>query len=539
MDFMKHLGCPPPWAGPGRSRLAGIFFGLLAGGLFALAAEAAPQNILLIIADDFGADASVLYNSTNNGAVLPPTPNLTSLAQSGVVFRNAYANPVCSPTRACLLTGRHAFRTGVGDVILGGSSGLLAANEFTLPRAFATNAALGYHLAQFGKWHLANASNTGAPLAVGGWTNYMGSLAGAIANYTNWVKTVNGTSATTTNYATTDLVNDAAAWIQARGTNAWFAWIAFNAPHTPFHKPPTNLAPHYATLPGTPADINARPWLYFDAMTEAMDTEMGRLLAAVNRTNTHIIFLGDNGSQPNVIQPPFSPGGGKDTLYEGGIKVPMVISGPAVVNPGRTNDTLVHAVDVFATILEMAGMNLSATVPTNVTIDSQSLLAALSGTNTLSRLVYAEKFDTNAPTSADGRVLRNTRYKLIRFNNGHDEFYDLLADPYEATNLLNTAMTSVQSGNYYALMMKLGDYQIALTPPVITGFARSNAQFTVTVRRTNSVSYGLWRAADLHGLAWAPLTNAVIVTNSATVVTLADTNAPAAQSFYRVVSQTP
>src|SRR4051812_1939178 len=85
--------------------------------LFAFVAPAAQQNILLIIADDYGADSSSLYNSTNAGASLPPTPNIDSLARSGVVFRHAYANPVCSPTRACLITGRYGFRTGVGDVV--------------------------------------------------------------------------------------------------------------------------------------------------------------------------------------------------------------------------------------------------------------------------------------------------------------------------------------------------------------------------------------------------------------------------------------
>ena len=117
---------------------------------FCLSAQAAAkQNILLIIADDYGVDSSSLYNSTNNGAQLPPTPNINSLVTNGVLFRNAYANPLCSPTRACLLTGRFGFRTGIGDVV-GGTQGPLAATEFTLPKAF-TNTALGYQLAQFGK----------------------------------------------------------------------------------------------------------------------------------------------------------------------------------------------------------------------------------------------------------------------------------------------------------------------------------------------------------------------------------------------------
>src|ERR1044072_721159 len=97
----------------------------------------AAQNILFIIADDYGADSSSLYNSTNGGASLPPTPNVESLARAGVVFRNAYANPVCSPTPACLITARHGFRTGIGDVVTGPGSAVLTSAEFTLPEAFA------------------------------------------------------------------------------------------------------------------------------------------------------------------------------------------------------------------------------------------------------------------------------------------------------------------------------------------------------------------------------------------------------------------
>ena len=508
------------------------FFALF---LFVGLAVAKP-NILLIIADDYGVDSSSLYNSTNNGAVLPPTPNINSLVTNGVVFRNAYANPLCSPTRACLLTGRFGFRTGIGDVV-GGTQGPLAATEFTLPKAF-TNASLGYQLAQFGKWHLDNGVNS--PLTVGGWTNYAGSLIGQLTSYTNWLKTVNGVTTTSTNYATTDLVNDATNWIAARGTNAWFLWAAFNAPHTPFHLPPTNLCPHYAGLSGTTNDINTNPVPYFDAMMEALDTEIGRLLAALpNRTNTHIIFLGDNGTVRQVIQPPFPNTRGKDTLYQGGIHVPLIISGPAVANPSRTNDTLANMVDVFATILELAGSSVAVAVPTNVPIDAQSLLPVLKTNNlTLARYSYSELFGAGViPASATGRTLHNPQYKVIAFSNGTNEFYDLNSDPYEATNLLKTAMNATQSGNYYSLVLKLGDYQTALARPVINSVARSNLQFAVNVQRNLTNSYGLWRAGALDGLNWSPLTNALVVTNGASSVTLTDTNAAAAQNFYRVMAQ--
>lgn len=510
----------------------------LFGWLVAFSASAASQNILLLIADDYGVDSSSLYNSAANGASLPPTPNINALAQSGVLFRNAYANPVCSPTRACMITGRFSFRTGIGDAITGPTSPSLKLSEFTLPEAFAANPSAGYQVAQFGKWHLATGANS--PSTFGGWPHFAGSIPGALPNYTNWTKTVNGSStANYTNYATTDVVNDAITWIQSRGSQPWFAWVAFNAAHTPLHKPPTNLCPHYASLPGTPADINLNPRPYFEAMVEAMDTEMGRLLAAVDRTNTHVLFLGDNGTSSEVLQPPYPVGRGKSTLYEGGTKVPMIIAGPAVVNPGRTNNTLVHAVDLFATILELGGINGGATIPTNIVIDSKSLLPLLQNNNTITRHVYTELFGDSIANNQDGRALRNDQFKLIQFNDGREEFYDLLGDPYEGTNLLNRALTTTEQANYYALTMKFGEYQETLSPPMILNYSRTSGQFSVTVQRQSGLGYNLWRSSTMAYLGWAPVTNAVVTTNGIATITLTDLNPPAPPQFYRVEARTP
>jgi arylsulfatase A-like enzyme len=498
---------------------------------------ATTNNILLIIADDYGADSSRLYNSPATGASLPPTPNLISLAQQGVVFRNGYAQPVCSPTRATILTGQYAFRTGIGDVVAMGTPALTVAH-YTLPEAFAANPSLNYALAQFGKWHLANGMNS--PAMFGGWPHFSGSLRGAITSYTSWDKTVNGVQTTGyTNYATTDVVDDARAWILARGAQPWFAWVAFNAPHTPLHKPPTNLAPSYASLPGTTMHINNNPVLYYNAMVEAMDTEIGRLLGAVNLTNTHVIFIGDNGTPNNVLQPPNPAMRGKDTLYEGGVRVPFVIAGPAVTAPGKTNDTPVHTVDLFATILDMAGINMAATVPATNVIDSETLLPFVQGATNLARRAFVQSFNATSPTANDGRMLRRDGYKLIRFDSGTEVFYHLDGDPYEATNLLASALTPVAQSNYYASVLRLAAYQSAIAIPAVTNIVSTASQATLTVPRNTSLHYSLWRASELNDLAWAPVTNAIIVTNGSSSVTLTDTNATAGVYFYRAVATTP
>jgi arylsulfatase A-like enzyme len=493
---------------------------------------AAQQNILLIIADDYGADSSSLYNTTANGASLPPTPTIDSLARRAVVFRNAWACPECSPSRAAMLTGRYPFRTGVGDALSPGDTPL-AATEYTLPKAFSNNAA-NYHLAHFGKWHLALGPNT--PKTVGGWSNYVGCLTGAlVSSYSNWTKTSNGTqTAGYTNYATTDLVNDATNWIATRGTNPWFAWIAFNAPHAPFHVPPASLAPGYATNTGVAA--NRRQ---FEAMTQAMDTEMARLLSVVDTNNTHIIFCGDNGTQNNLLQPPYPSGRGKSTLYEGGIKVPFFICGPAVVNPGRTNCTPVHLVDVFSTILELAGINVATTL-TNTTnaMDSKSLLPILQKQPDAVRYTFSEFYGTNFPANS-GRAIRNSGYKLIHLTNSTELFYNLATDPYENTNLLPLATGTVAWSNYNALVLRLSDYQSVLTAPAISNVVLTDKFFTVTVPRDTSVNYTLWRAAALDDLAWAPASNVQIFTNGTTDVTLKDSNAIIGPFFYRVMATMP
>jgi len=279
----------------------------------------------------------------------------------------------------------------VGCAIGGGHTPSLLTNEYTLPRALATNAPQ-YALASFGKWHLAgtttNLCDTDSPHLTAGWTNYQGFYSPQVASYFNWTKWSNGISFNTTNYTTVDQVHDATNFIASQGTNLWFVWLAFNAPHSPYHLPPTNLlvSPKYLALSGTTQDVNTNTRTYYEAMIQALDTEIGALLSVVP-TNTDIIFLGDNGTPIQVIQPPFintnftetvsGNGHAKFTVYEGGARTPLIIAGPDVASPGRVNDTLVNEPDIFSTILELAGVNAAATTPTNVTLDSVSLLPAL------------------------------------------------------------------------------------------------------------------------------------------------------------------
>ncbi len=425
-----------------------FFYPLLALACLATSLKAQPGNILLIIADDFGADSFPLTASV--GASLPPMPNITALKNSGVLFSRAYAQPVCSPTRASILTGRHPFRTGIGAQLEGATSPQLQASEFTLPEAFAANPALGYSLAMFGKWHLnAGAGTNDTPRTFGGWPHFAGTIIGALPDYSAWTKTTNGVSAATTNYATTDAINDTIAWIAGQGSSPWFAWLALNAPHSPLHLPPLDLH-SYDSAETTNRNL-------YEAMCEAMDTEVGRLLAGVNLAETTVIFIGDNGTPQNVIQTPYTAAHSKGTLYDGGVRVPLIIAGKGVVSPNRTSTQPVHCVDLYSTILELAGISVSATQPAGNLIDSVSLLPILQNSTAASRYLFVEQFSSSLATNVSGQaVIDEAGYKLIQFDDGHEEFYKTSTDTNEATTLLgNVGITSTDQAAFAALKLQL------------------------------------------------------------------------------------
>lgn len=381
-----------------------------------------PPNILLLIADDFGIESSVCYDAAS------PAPFLASICDEAVVFDNVWSSPTCSPTRAGILTGRHSFRTGIGEQANTTNGLVIGSEEWTLPRVLDA-AESGYAHASFGKWHLGGDLDNPNTM---GWSHFSGLFTGGLGDYENWTKTVDGVQETVTTYATTEMVDDAATWIGTQDS-PWFAWVAFNAPHSPWHLPPADL--HTQTLSGLQTDIDANPEAYYGAAVEAMDTEISRLLDSIDPAeleNTTIIFIGDNGT-PNAIstQPNARA---KGTLHEGGVHVPMMIWGAGVETPGRSN-ALVATMDLFTTILDLAGVDAAAEIPATVTVDSVSVAPILTGAVGDRDTVMTEYFGTNANPARVGQTIRDERYKLIDFTNGGTEFYDLEVDPWAQTPL--------------------------------------------------------------------------------------------------------
>lgn len=417
-------------------------------------AHAAPRNVLLLIADDFGVDVARFYPAPTRRETTPPAPpmpNLTALAQRGILFTRAWTAPWCSPTRAMVLTGRYGFRTGIGRAN-SGNLPPLPVSEVTLPEVIGEQTGNSYLMANIGKWHLSSGEDDPR---IHGWPHYSGAHPdlGHLDSYYSWPKTVDGVTTTSTTYATTDNVDDTLDYIAraAQEGKPYFLWVGFVAPHDPFEKPPNELHGR-DSLPATGAPKRS----LYEAMVESLDTEIGRLLRAVDLSTTTVIFVGDNGTTGPVTAPPYVKTQGKGTMYQGGVHVPLFIAGAGVVGPGRKVSALVNTVDLFPTILELVGIDPAQALGPAIKTDGVSLLPYLERRTHPNRRqwVFAEQFTKTFDTSWQ-RALRSDRYVLIERFDGSREFYDMEKDFFQASNLLAGIMTSTERGKLSDLKSKL------------------------------------------------------------------------------------
>ncbi len=476
-----------------------------------------PNNVLLLIIDDWGIDASDLYNTPGAGIQLANLPNINNLANTGLLFTRGYAQPLCSPTRATLLTGRQPYQHGVGNPT---SDNTLPGSEQTFPELIAAGAP-NYGLASFGKWHLGS-GDTG-PLDTGGWPNFSGTLNGGVQDYNIWdrVKIENSiliddgtpiadlvTAGTYVSpYATSVQVDEALSFIGTQGSDPWVVWMGFNAPHAPFQDPPASLAPAGGYTTTGNADLD----LYIRSL-EALDTEIGRLLASVDLSKTNIIIIGDNGTPGQVDQAPAGGiAGAKGTLTEGGIHVPFFANGPDILQTG-TSDKLVHVADLFTTILDLTGV----APPTNLDLNSTSLLPIFNGTDTADRCIIAEKFGDNNNNGRSLIIDTWPDYKLISSQDVSDptdtptyQMYLLGANGVEASTLTTPPNPGdAHEAAYNALVAKDQTLEPDVTiPPVAVHIdlpsdapSLINTQTGNTVR-PNGITIGgvaaTWDAGDI------------------------------------------
>ena len=458
-------------------------------------------NILLIISDDIGIDVtsnmypglieSLVEQYGPSGHGHPDyeqidgrpasTPTLDALARAGMSFTNAWVQPFCSPSRASILTGLFAAKTGVLDY-----THWLSQTHRSFVRDLKD---AGYSTAVFGKWHMAGLGRyPGMKPKEAGFDLYKGNLNGGIATYWDYdyhvqddatppdeyrtekppAKSLPGIAPTT--YAPVVKAADTIEWITAQEAEdpgrPWFVWLAFNLSHITGRQQPNPMAvPNIDTLDDVSraemeacggefgsANVGAcSDKALMRAMTNSMDMIIAKVLDVVDALdpNTYVIYIGDNGTWMFGERREFidnmyitRQGRGKGTAYESGVRVPLVIRGPNIV-AGSRSDEFVHGVDLFATILELAGLDVPEKVPNRegdgvVALDSVSLAPILFDgaarvRDPIEGYLLAE---TVNPVMANLHHVgaRNGTHKLVCAESAaaaNCELYDLVADPLE------------------------------------------------------------------------------------------------------------
>ena len=416
------------------------------------AGEPKRPNVLLIMTDDQG------YGDLGfHGNPRIQTPNLDRFARESVRLKTFCVSPVCSPTRASLMTGRYNYRTGVVDTYLGRS--MMHPDEMTIAEVVAT---AGYRTGIFGKWHLGD----NAPLRSidQGFQRSLVIKGGGIGQpsdppgggtYLDPTLQDDGRPRKMSGYCSDVYTNAAIEFVNAADDRPFFAYLAFNCPHEPLQAPRAELAAYRTTdlspsafpqlgrpIPPalmSPADDLARVY----AMVTNIDTNVGRILDALSSRglteNTIVVFLTDNG--PARVR--FNGGlrGYKGTVYEGGIRVPCFIRWPGHLEAGRVVDRLAAHIDLFPTLLEACRV----AVPANLKLDGKSLLPLLLGRKDAEwpdRTLYFQWHRGEAPQPDRAFAARSQRYKLLRREPppGNQpppglELYDLESDPGEERDI--------------------------------------------------------------------------------------------------------
>lgn len=386
-------------------------------------------NILFILLDDWGVDRFDAYTPDSSAR----TPVLDAVAENALVFDRAYSDPTCSPTRSAIMTGELGLYTGVGNGFPWFNTDpdtlVLEPTQYqTLPDELGRR---GYRNHAVGKWHL-TAMNFAPdpylhPLAMG-FDVHRGLITNIVLNmdlsYYNYeyVRTsalgsvieAPAVPPAQSTYVTTRQVDDALDLIERAGQQPWFTWLALTAPHVPWDLPPQELVS---------VDVNSIPTLdsaaRYDVVLEAADTEIGRLLASIRPQvlqNTVVVIMGDNGTPGGAFNAPQALGK-KATVDEGGIHVPLMVWS-AGLPAGRT-DALVHAVDLHATLIELAGGVAGGA-------DSHSFAPLLRGERFTPReWVYSARRKPVGfgPFEHERRAVRIDGWKLIRgFGNPAQRF---------------------------------------------------------------------------------------------------------------------
>jgi len=395
--------------------------------------DAPRPNIVYIMADDLG------WKDVGFRGSDIKTPNIDRLAQEGARLEQFYAQPMCSPSRAALMTGRYPFRYGLQTAVIpsAGKYGL-STDEWLLPQALKE---AGYKTAIVGKWHLGHADRKYWPRQRGFDYQY-GPVLGEIDYFTHsahgttdWYR--NNQLVKEDGYVTQLLGNDAVKLIDSYDPKTpLFLYLAFTAPHAPYQAPKEHLDKYkHIAEPARRA---------YAAMITAMDDQIGRVIAALDkrkmRDNTLIIFQSDNGGprsakftgevdmSKSTIPADNGPyRDGKGTLYEGGTRVVALANWPGHIKPGSVVDQPIHMVDMYPTLAGLAGASVIKTKP----LDGLNVWPTISEGQRSPRneVVYNIEPFLAAVRQGDWKLVWKTTLPFTV------ELFNLEKDPGEKTNL--------------------------------------------------------------------------------------------------------
>ncbi|RLA48927.1 MAG: sulfatase [Gammaproteobacteria bacterium] len=426
-----------------------VAFFLFVPGVFA--DSQSKPNIVMILADDLGF-ADVGFNGSKD----IKTPNIDSLAASGVRFTSFYAQPMCTPTRAAFLTGRYPIRYGLQSfVITPGQHYGLPVDERTIAQALKE---VGYKTYALGKWHLGHSDKAYWPQNRG-FDYFYGSTIGNVDYFTkeragviDWQR--NGKQLKEEGYFTDLITKDVVRIIEQSSDNQpFFIYMAHLAVHSPYQAP-QNYIDQYQHIPDEHRRIYA-------AMTAAMDDSVGEVVAALDRKglrdNTLVLFLSDNGGiaefdatlakargeKPSPANnSPFR--GSKASLYEGAVRSASAINWPGRIKPGVVSES-VHVVDLLPTLVGLAGGEIQTDKP----IDGKDIWPVI----TQGKVSPHQNILINAELHR-GAVLQG-KWKLIKYATlpSSVELYDLADDPAEKNNVAEQHSEKVQE-----LEMILNEY---------------------------------------------------------------------------------
>jgi len=389
-------------------------------------------NIIYIVADDLGWKDVGFHGSDIK------TPNIDKLAQQGARLEQFYVQPMCTPTRAALMTGRYPFRYGLQTLVVPtpGKYGL-PTDEWLLPQALKE---AGYRTEMVGKWHLGHADPKYWPRQRG-FDYHYGAVLGEIDYYTHASSNVrdwyrNNKPVNEQGYVTQLLGRDAVARIMQQDPKTpLFLYLAFTAPHAPYQAPKEYLEKY--------KDITDPTRRGYAAMISSMDDEIGKVVAALERKkmrdNTLIVFMSDNGGNAlamfsgdadvSNLKLPADNGpyrGGKGTLYEGGTRVAALANWPGRIKPGDVNG-IIHVADMFPTLGSLAGANAKKDKP----LDGVNVWGTISENQTSPRheVVYNIEPFRGGVREDDWKLIWRTPLPQAL------ELYNLAQDPSEKNNL--------------------------------------------------------------------------------------------------------